>query len=416
MPKSTDHLIREKYPRIPRRVSGFNLDELLPENGFNVAAALVGTEGTCVTILEAKVRLVNAPPGRALLVLGYPDVYASADHVCEIMEYNPVGLEGIDEHLTDYMKRKKLHVDDIKYLPDGKGWLLVEFGGESFDDAKNNALKAMDHLKKMSYHPSMRLYDDKEDESHVWEIRESGLGATANVPNMPLAWPGWEDSAVKPLHLGKYLRDFRKLLEKRSLQAALYGHFGQGCLHCRITFDLFSKKGITNYLGFVDEAADLCLKYDGSFSGEHGDGQSRAALLPKMFGNELVGAFDEFKRVFDPHSKMNPGKVVRPSPIDKNLRLGTNYNPWEPKTRYAFTQDDGSFARATLRCVGVGRCRRTVEGFMCPSFFVTREEKDTTRGRARALFEMFQRDVIKNEWKSDEIREVLDLCLELQRV
>jgi FAD/FMN-containing dehydrogenase/Fe-S oxidoreductase len=405
-------IIRKRYPKIPRRVSGYNLDELLPENGFQVARALVGTENTCVTILEATLDLVESPPGRALLVLGYPDVYEAATHIKEILEYKPLGLEGIDELLVDFMKRKKLHVDDLKYLPEGKGWLLVEFGGEDRDDALNNAKKAMGALRKEPKTPNMKLYSNLTEEEHIWEIRESGLGATANVPGMPLAWPGWEDSAVHPDNLSQYLKELRNLFNKYNYIASLYGHFGQACVHCRISFDLISKKGINAYRSFVSEASDLVIKLGGSFSGEHGDGQSRAELLPKMYGPELVKAFEEFKQLWDPRWKMNPGKVVKPNAIVSGLRLGTSYNPWRPETHFKFTHDKGSFARATLRCVGVGKCRRTGNAFMCPSFLVTREEEHTTRGRAHVLFEMFQRDVIGKEgWNTEEVRKALDLCL-----
>jgi FAD/FMN-containing dehydrogenase/Fe-S oxidoreductase len=405
-------LIKLKYPRIPRRVSGYNLDELLPENNFNVARALVGTENTCVIILEAKVRLVYSPPGRALLVLGYPSVFDAAQHINDILDYHPVGLEGVDDLLIRYMQKKNLHIENINYLPDGKGWLLVEFGGEDRKDAINNALKLIDHLKREPLAPTMKLYTDLQEEGRIWDIRESGLGATANVPGMPLAWPGWEDSAVNPDYLSNYLHELRSLFHKYNYDAALYGHFGQACVHCRITFDLVSKKGIQAYRSFIDDASDLVLKYDGSFSGEHGDGQSRAALLPKMFGPELVEAFDKFKAVWDPQWKMNPGKIVKPNDITAGLRLGANYNPWAPETHYKFTEDNGSIAKATLRCVGVGKCRRTENVFMCPSFLVTRDEEHTTRGRAHALFEMFQRDIIgHNGWKTEEVLNSLDLCL-----
>ncbi len=405
-------LIRKRYPDIPRRVSGYNLDQLLPENGFNVARALTGTESTCITILEATLELIYSPPGRALLVLGYPDIYEATTHIQHILGYKPLGLEGIDEQLVDFMRRKQLHLNDLKYLPDGKGWLLVEFGGESRNEALANAEKAMEKLKKEPAAPSMKLYSNLTEENHIWEIRESGLGATANVPGMPLSWPGWEDSAVHPQHLSQYLKEFRRLLDKYNYIASLYGHFGQACVHCRISFDLFTKKGINNYRSFINEASDLVLKFEGSFSGEHGDGQSRAELLEKMYGTELVNAFQQFKQLWDPNWKMNPGKVVKANPIISGLRLGTSYNPWHPRTNFKFTTDNGSFAQATLRCVGVGKCRRTGNAFMCPSFLVTREEEHTTRGRARMLFEMFQRNLIgKNGWNTKEVKEALDLCV-----
>ncbi len=405
------NLIRQRYPKIPRRVSGYNLDELLPENGFNVARALVGSENTCVTVLEATLHLVHSPPARTLVVLGYPDVYAAADQVTEILEYGPVGLEGIDEHLVRNMLKKQLHPEDIQLLPEGRGWLLVEFGGETTEEADDHARKMMADLKRKGHTISMKLYDVKEEEELVWQIRESGLGATARVPGEPDTWPGWEDSAVPPKDMGSYLRDFRQLLNKYKYDCALYGHFGQGCLHCRISFDLKTAEGIKQYRTFINEAADLVIRYGGSLSGEHGDGQSRAELLPKMYGEELMQAFREFKAIWDPDWKMNPGKVVNPYRITDHLRLGTKYHPPELETHFKFPKDHGSFAEATLRCVGVGKCRRMSGGTMCPSYMVTREEEATTRGRAHALFEMLMGDPITHGWHDEHVKKTLDLCL-----
>lgn len=404
-------LIRRRYPKIPRRVSGFNLDDLLPENGCNVARALVGTEGTCITVLEATVRLVHSPPARTLLVLGYPDVFSAADHVTELMAFEPVGLEGLDELLIHFMKKKKLHPEDVQLLPDGKGWLLVEFGGDTKKESDEKARRAMEKLGSKAHPPSMKLFTDAKEEKMVWEVRESGLGATANVPGVPLGWPGWEDAAIPPEKLGAYLREFRALLDRHGLVASLYGHFGQGCIHCRISFDLFTHEGVANFMAFLDEATDMVASYGGSFSAEHGDGQSKAMYLEKMYGPELVEAFRRFKELWDPEWKMNPGKVVEPYRPDQNLRLGTDYNPWQPETRFRYPHDDGSLPRAVLRCVGVGKCRRDRDAFMCPSFLATLEEKHTTRGRARVLFEMFRGDLLSNRWQSAEVLDALRYCL-----
>ncbi len=404
-------LIRARFPRIPRRVSGYNLDELLPEQGFQVARALVGTEGTCVTVLEAELRLVESPPARSLLVLGYPDVYRSGDDIPMILETGPVGCEGMDRNLYEKMQEKNFHARDLDLLPAGDGWLMVEFGGRDKRESDANARRLMDRLKSMDSPPAMKLFDDEEEESRVWEIRESGLGATARPPEGSDTWPGWEDAAVPPERVGGYLRDFRDLLRRYGYDAALYGHFGDGCIHCRIDFDLRTREGIARYRSFVSEAADLVTRYGGSLSGEHGDGQSRAELLPRMYGEELVRAFGEFKAIWDPGGKMNPGKVVDPYPIVSNLRLGSDYQPWQPPTHFTYPEDGGSFARATTRCVGVGKCRRQGGGTMCPSYMVTREEEHSTRGRARILFEMLQGEVIGEGWKSEAVKRSLDLCL-----
>ncbi|MCX6968397.1 MAG: FAD-binding and (Fe-S)-binding domain-containing protein [Verrucomicrobia bacterium] len=405
-------LIREKFPNIPRRVSGYNLPQLLPENGFNLARALVGSEGTCVTILEATLNLIHNPGARALVVLGYPDVYSAGDHCPEVMQHRPIGLEGIDDLLISYMKKTGIHPEDITLLPEGKGWLLVEFGGDTREEAEQKARNLMEALQGKPNPPSMKLFTNPDEERKLWEVRESGLGATAFVPGEPSAWPGWEDSAVPPEKVGPYLRDLRALFDKFGYTPSIYGHFGQGCIHCRIPFDVETDAGLKKYRAFVEEAADLVIRYGGSLSGEHGDGQARAELLPKMFGEELIEAFREFKAIWDPQNKMNPGKVSDPSPILSNLRLGANYNPWNPDTHFQFPQDAGSMAKAALRCVGVGTCRRLDGGTMCPSFMVTREELDTTRGRAHLLFEMFRGETIgKHGWKDESVKRALDLCL-----
>ncbi len=402
--------IRKRYPHIPRRVSGYNLDQLLPENGFHVARALVGTESTCVIVLEATLKLVYSPPVRTLVVLGYSDAYIAADHVPEIMSYRPIGLEGFDHFLVNDMRRKGLHPADIALLPNGGGWLLVEFGGESKQDASEQARRLMDGLRNRPGAPSMKLFEDPGQQKKIWAVRESGLGATAIVPGKKPTWPGWEDAAVPPDRLGDYLRDFRKLTDKYGYECDLYGHFGHGCVHTRIDFDLETADGIKHFRSFIGEAADLVVSYGGSLSGEHGDGQARAEMLPKMYGDELIEAFREFKSAWDPDWKMNPGKMVNAYRVDQNLRLGTGYNPRPVKTHFKFPDDDGSFAHATMRCVGVGKCRRTEGGTMCPSFMVTREEADTTRGRARLLFEMLRGNPIGDGWRDEHVKEALDLC------
>jgi FAD/FMN-containing dehydrogenase/Fe-S oxidoreductase len=403
--------IRRRYPKIPRRVSGYNLDDLLPENGFNVAAALVGSESTLVTILEATLTLVPDPAARSLLILGYPDVFSAGDHVPEILRYRPIGLEGIDQELISYMQRRGMHPKDVAILPDGGGWLFVEFGGESKDDTDGQARHLMDDLRRQPHPPSMKLFDDPVEEEKMWKVRESGLGATAFVPGMKLSWPGWEDSAVSPDKVGPYLRELRALFERYDYHAALYGHLGNGCIHCRIDFDLLTREGLEKFRSFMDQAADLVVRFGGSISGEHGDGQARAELLPKMYGPEIMRAFREYKTLWDPAWRMNPGKIVDPNPILSNLRLGTGYRPWQPATHFQFPEDQGSFAEAALRCVGVGKCRRSESGTMCPSYMATKEERDSTRGRAHALFEMLQGEVITDGWKSAEVKEALDLCL-----
>lgn len=403
-------LVRSRYPNIPRRVSGFNLNYLLPENGFHVARALVGSEGTCVTVLEATCRLVESPPERVLVVVAYPDIFTAADHVPDIMAHRPIGLEGVDDLLAEYTRRRGINSEGLALLPPGGGWLLAEFGAQTKAEAEAQARALMGALSRSSTPPNMRLCTDAE-AKQVWIVRESSLGVISHVPGEPLSWEGWEDSAVAPEKLGSYLRDLKRLMSQFGYHGTLYGHFGHACVHTRLNFDYESEEGIARFRQFMNEAADLVVSYGGSLSGEHGDGQARAELLPKMFGPELIQAFNDFKAAWDPEWKMNPGKVVEPYRMDENLRLGPDYDPWRPPTHFKFPNDHGSLAHATLRCVGVGKCRHYEGGVMCPSFRVTREEEHSTRGRAHLLWEMAQGEVIEDGWRSEEVKDSLDLCL-----
>ncbi|HET9696115.1 MAG TPA: FAD-binding and (Fe-S)-binding domain-containing protein, partial [Terriglobales bacterium] len=412
-------LVEKNYPKIPRRVSGYNLDQLIPgkDGRFNVGRALVGTEGTLATILRAKVSLVYSHPERVLLMLGYPSVYEAADHLMEVLESNPIALEGIDDVLVSNIKRKGgPHAEYLPLLPEGNGWLMLEYGCDTREEAAEMAQQLMSRLKSKADAPSMKLITDKQQQVKLWRLRESGLGATAFVPGQPMTWEGWEDSAVAPERVGEYLRDLRALYNKYDYKSALYGHFGMGCIHCRVSFDLFTKPGIEKYMRFLDEVTTMITsKYNGSLSGEHGDGQSKAMFLQKMFGPELIQAFREFKAIWDPEWKMNPGKMVDPYHPDQNLRLGPTYKPWQPKTHFQFPDDEGHMSHATLRCVGVGQCRR-LEGepgndTMCPSFMVTKEERHSTRGRAHLLWEMLKNGPDGHGWHDDSVKEALDLCL-----
>jgi FAD/FMN-containing dehydrogenase/Fe-S oxidoreductase len=410
--------VRKHYPDIPRRVSGYNLDSLLPENGFDLAKALVGSESTLVTVLRAELELVPVPKADALVVLGYDDICTAADAVPRILPHDPMQLEGVDERLVSFERREGQHSEGLRELPSGGGWLMIGFSGDSQDEADGKARALVDELDGTEHEPSVKFYDDEKHESQLWEVREGGLGATARVPGMPETWEGWEDSAVPPERLGDYLRDLQQLYDEYGYSgASLYGHFGQGCVHTRIPFDLVTEPGIERFRDFLDKASDTVITYGGSFSGEHGDGQARGALLPKMFGETLMTAFGEFKAAWDPHGLMNPGKVVDPYQPDQNLRLGAEWSPADPPTHFQYPDDDGSFQRAVMRCVGVGKCRQnlTPDGaVMCPSYQVTKEDEHSTRGRSRLLFEMLNGhadSVIRDGWRSTAVRDALDLCL-----
>ncbi|HET6562684.1 MAG TPA: FAD-binding and (Fe-S)-binding domain-containing protein [Marmoricola sp.] len=414
--------IRRRYPDIPRRVSGYNLDSLLPEYGFDIARFLVGSEATLVMVLQAELELVPVLPHKSLVVLGYPDIYAAADAVPRVVEHDPIALEGLDHYLIHDQQLKHLNPDALGMLPDGGGFLMVQFGADDQDTAEAQGQQLIDALTGTEHEPHVAFFDDPEREHELWLVRESGLGATAHVPHHPDTFEGWEDSAVAPEKLGDYLRDLTGLFDDcgytSDVGPSLYGHFGQGCLHTRIPFDLYTTDGVATYRRFMERAARLVTSYGGSLSGEHGDGQSRGELLPIMFGDEVVELMERVKRLFDPQDLMNPGKVVHPYRLDENLRLG---GAWAPDTttdlHFGFPHDGGSFAQAANRCVGVGKCRQHTHAqgsVMCPSYQVTREEEHSTRGRARLLFEMLDGhgdSPIGDGWRSKDVLEALDLCL-----
>ncbi len=409
-------LVRERFPDIPRRVSGFNLDQLLPENGFHVARALVGSEATCVTVLEATVRLVKSPQHRQLVVLGFADAFLAADAVPEILRSKPIGLEGFDGLLVDFLRRKQLLEDDIALLPPGRGFLLVEFGADTAEDALQQAERFVEATRGWET-PAAAIRRDGDEAARVWGVRESALGAVTYVPGVPELWEGWEDSAVPPERLGEYLRRLQALVDEFGYVMPIYGHFGQGCIHTRISYDLRTAEGVERFREFLERAADLVLELGGSLSGEHGDGQARGALLPKMFGPELMEAFREFKALWDPDNKMNPGKMMG-TPAEpqiyqpgEKLRLGPGYAAARPETHFHFPDDDGSFGNATMRCVGVGACRKADHGTMCPSYMATGEEQHSTRGRAHLLWELMQGDTLPDGWRNEQVHEALDLCL-----
>ncbi len=378
-----------------------------------MARALVGTEGTCVTVLQAHCMLKHSPQHRRLVVLGFADPFIAADHVPAVLEYKPIGLEGFDGLVVDYMLRKHLAVEDVLLLPEGRGFLLCEFGADSAEEVDRIAEMFTQAALSFGKSCTVRRYSNAE-AKRVWHVRESALGATVFVPGEKHGWEGWEDSAVPPEQLGSYLRELYVLLERYEYKTPMYGHFGQGCVHLRITFDLVTAEGIRKYREFIDQAADIVLAHGGSLSGEHGDGQARGALLPKMYGPELMKAFQEFKALWDPENGMNPGKMIDPVAVYDavdNLRLGAGYQAKKVDTFFHYPLDPGGFAESTLRCVGVGACRKQDHGTMCPSYMATREEKHSTRGRAHLLWEMMQGKVITDGWRNEEVKEALDLCL-----
>lgn len=395
-------LLRTGYPDLPRRISGYALDALLPEHpgGPDPVRAFCGSEGTLAVVTEATVRLVEAPRARALAVLGYADESVAAEAAPGLLPYRPLTVEGMAADLVR---------EPAGPLPRGAAWLFVETGGATPAEARAHAeriLRAADAVDGT-------VVTDPAGQRALWRIREDASGTATRMPDGTEAWPGWEDCAVPPARLGPYLRDFRALLAQHGLRGTPYGHFGDGCIHVRIDFDLLTPAGVSRFRRFSEELADLVVTHGGSLSGEHGDGQARAELLPRMYGDELVGLFGRFKDLWDPDGGLNPGMLARPARLDENLRF--DVLPRRPvDVAFGYPQDGGDFAGAVRRCVGVAKCRTETApgaGVMCPSYRVTGEEAHSTRGRARLLHEMLAGEVITDGWRSTEVRDALDLCL-----
>ncbi|MDK1345890.1 FAD-binding and (Fe-S)-binding domain-containing protein [Streptomyces sp. 378] len=391
--------LRTGFPDLPRRISGYALDALLPERGADVARSFCGSEGTLGVLTEAVVHLVEAPRARALAVLAYADESAAAEAAAGLLPLRPLTVEGMAADL----------VPSPAALPRGGAWLFVETGGESAAQAHARAeaiVRAADVV-------DARVVTDPAAQRALWRIREDASGTATRMPDGTEAWPGWEDCAVPPARLGAYLRDFRGLLTAHGLRGTPYGHFGDGCIHVRIDFDLLTEAGVARFRRFSEELAELVVTHGGSLSGEHGDGQARAELLPRMYGAETVALFERVKGVWDPDDLLNPGMLVRPAPLDNGLRFSVL--PREPvDVAFGYPSDGGDFSAAVRRCVGVAKCRTTsVNGpeVMCPSFRATGAEEHSTRGRARLLHEMLAGEVVTDGWRSREVRDALDLCL-----
>ncbi|MCE3550696.1 FAD-binding protein [Pseudonocardia sp. RS11V-5] len=408
-------MIRDRYPEIPRRVSGYNLPDLLPEKNFDLAKALVGSESTCVLVLEATVRLLPDPPHHSLLVVGYPDAATAADHVPDFLDTGPIGLECFDAGVVRNMDLHGAHNPGIGMLPEGDAWLLVEYGADSQEDVDAHVEKVRARAGDGAGTP--KAFEDAESQEQVWEVRRSAIEFT-RVPGRHAGLAGWEDAAVAPERLGDYLREYLALLDRHGYHSVIFGHFGQGCLHNRLDLHLTSAPDVANFGRFLQEAGDLVVRFGGSLSGEHGDGQLRADQLDKMFGPDMVEVLRQFKAIFDPDGRMNPGKIVRPYPPTTNLGLATGYQPRHVRTHFRFPDDHLGFADAVNRCFGIGKCRHEAGGTMCPSYMVTHEEEHSTRGRARLLLEMMGGHLSdrspagrRSGWRDEHVKDALDLCL-----
>ncbi|GAA4660783.1 FAD-binding and (Fe-S)-binding domain-containing protein [Gordonia humi] len=398
-------VLRREFGRFGRQISGYSLEHLLPENGRNLAAALTGTEGTCGILLEATVRLVPRAPAPALAVLGYPDMPTAADDVPNLLPAEPLALEGLDAQLVDVVRRAA--GGGVPTLPAGGGWLMVEVGGATSEEA----IAAAETLVAASAAVDAVVLPAGPDATRLWQIRADGAGLAGRTATGEQAWPGWEDSAVPPERLGDYLRGLEALMAAEGVSGLAYGHFGDGCVHVRIDFPLdHDGRGMRR---FLERAAALAADHGGSLSGEHGDGRARSELLPVMYSPDALALMAAFKNLFDPDDVLNPGVVVRPASLDADLRRPQAL-PLIAGDGFSFSRDGGDITTAVHRCVGVGKCRadmREQGGFMCPSYTATRDEKDSTRGRARALQEMANGSTITRGWASPDVHRALDLCL-----
>ncbi|MGI8416310.1 MAG: FAD-binding and (Fe-S)-binding domain-containing protein [Nakamurella sp.] len=402
--------VAQRFPDIPRRVSGYNLDQVVPGRPTDLARMLVGSESTLALVVEAELDLAQSPAIRHLVVLGYSDIFLAADAVPSLVEFGLLGLEGFDQTLVSQSASIGLNTAGISMLPPGRGWLLAEIGD---DDAAVAEQRVVDFLAMLPAEVHAKRITDPVEVTAIWSVRESGLAATARPPGKPPNHEGWEDAAVPPARLGEYLRRITALWAEFGYTGAWYGHFGQGCVHTRNPFDFSTAKGLADFRSFIERAADIVSELGGSISGEHGDGQARGELLERMFGPEVIEGFRALKSLFDPAGILNPGKLVDPYPLDTNLKHGPTHHvsALGKQTIYALPLDGGSLAEASERCVGVGRCRRDDLGVMCPSYRVTRDERHSTRGRAKALQEMFTGEVSPETWRNEDVHDALSLCL-----
>jgi len=398
-------ILRTEFGRFQRQISGYPLHHLLPENGFDLTRALIGTEGTLGVVTEATVRLVEEPAHRVLVVLGFADIVAAAAAAPAVLEHRPTACEGLDSRIVDVVRRRGGR--GIPVLPRGGAWLMVELPGEAPAEVVARARSLAAAVPALE----ARVIDDPREAAALWRIREDGAGLAGRAPSGAPAWAGWEDAAVPPLALGAYLRDFEELVREHGLTHMPFGHFGDGCVHTRLDFRLGTERGAEGLRQFMVEAAQLVARHGGSLSGEHGDGRARSELLPYIYSGEALRLMAAVKQVFDPRGLLNPGVLVQPARLDHDLRV----TPALPRLELAFSYADsnGDFTEAVHRCTGVGRCRVTSGGagvVMCPSYAATREEKDSTRGRARVLQELINGSLVKG-WRDPAVHEALDLCL-----
>jgi len=404
--------IHQRYPTIQRRVSGYNLDAFVRNGEFNLAKMLVGSEGSLAVVIEAKVRIVPRPKATAVCVVHFDDLIGSTEASEEILACDPYAIEMIDRMVIS-LTRGAGELGRLMTFIDGdpEALLVSEFRGDTPAEAQAKAEQMIARLqaKGMGY-AYVRAYTPPE-QARVWRVRKAGLGLLMRVEGerKPIAFV--EDTAVDPLKLPEFLRRFKKIIDDHGTSAGYYGHVSVGCMHIRPLVNLKEQKEIELMTSITEQISDLVMEFGGAMSGEHGDGLARGHLNKKLFGPRLYRAFQDVKQAFDPLNIMNPGKIVNSPPMTENLRYGSEYRTIELKTHFSFAQE-GGFASAVERCIGVGECRKKLDGTMCPSYMVTQEEEHSTRGRANALREALSGRLPREELTSPRMYEVLDLCLE----
>ena len=407
-------VVRTEFGRFGRQVSGYALEHLAPERGFDVGRMLVGSEGTLAVVTRATLRLVTDPPARVLVALGFSDIYQAADVAPRLREYGAVAAEALDARIVDVVRARR-GPQAVPDLPSGRAWMFVEVVGEDLAAARATAQTLVAGIEAVD----ARVVLDPVEVAALWRIREDGAGLGGRTARNRPGHAGWEDAAVPPPALGAYLREFDALLEAHDVTGLPYGHFGDGCLHIRLDVDLDRPGGRARFRAFLLEAADLVAAHGGSLSGEHGDGRARSELLSRMYSPAAMALMRQVKTAFDPAGVLNPGVLVDPDPVDAGLRItaelsGPAVGRLNAELAFRYPSDDGDFARAIHRCTGVGACRAdrsSSGGLMCPSYLATREEKDSTRGRARILQEMLEGSHVMGSWRAPEVMEALDLCL-----
>ena len=404
--------IRARYPKLMRRVSGYNLDEFVKPQPFGLHRLAVGSEGTLVCVVEMKMRLVRRPRFTAVDVIHYDDLQAALESSVDLLTTGPYAVEITDKMILDLARENIEQRARMGFVQgDPAAIMIVEYSGETEAEvrAKVEALEALRARKRIGYAAHI-AYDPAAQQS-IWKLRKAGLGLLLGTKGdrKPIAFV--EDTAVEPAKLGPFIARFREVLGRHGAAAGYYGHCSVGCLHIRPLINLKDAGEIRKMRAIAEEITALVMEFGGGLSGEHGDGRARSPFNETLYGQRLYDAFRQVKRTFDPKGILNPGNIVDAPPMTEHLRYGPEYRAWEPDTLLDFS-GQGGFAGAVEMCNGIGVCRKKLEGTMCPSYMATLEEEHSTRGRANALRAVLSGKVPRSEFTGRRLYEVLDLCLE----